>query len=256
MRRVYSLPLRYQVQDVLEERIESGEYKAGDKIPSERALALEFDVSRMTVRNAVEQLISDGLLKRDSTRGTVVASPKISRNTVALSGLSQILREQGIDVTTRLMDFEVIPAPTRVARKLNIISNAFVNCIKRVRYVGDEPVIYECVYIPHSLAPLTQEDVRDSTSLYELLGRKYGIRPVRASQTIELIRANDIEAEYLDVPVREPLLLLEGLAYSDTDIPIEFARSVSRGDRCRIHSEISRLRPGVDTGKTEILGGN
>ena len=247
MRKIYSLPLRYQVQDAIEERIGSKVYKAGQKIPSERALAVEFNVSRMTVRQAIEQLIDDGLLKRDSTRGTVVATPKISRNTVALSGLSQILREQGIEVSTKLIGFEVIPATTKVSNRLNIISSAFVNCIKRVRLVDDEPVIFETVYIPHSLAPLEFEDVRDTKSLYALLSNKHGLKPVRASQTIELIRGNEVETEYLNVPMREPLLLLEGTAYSSTDIPIEFARSVSRGDRTRIHSEISQMRHDVAT---------
>lgn len=245
MRKIYSLPLRYQVQDAIEERIESKMYTAGEKIPSERALAVEFNVSRMTVRNAIEQLIADGILKRDSTRGTVVALPKISRNTVALSGLSQILREQGIDVSTKLIGFEVIPSSTKVANRLNIISSAFVNCIMRVRLVDSEPVIYETVYIPHSLAPLNLEDVKETKSLYALLSNKYGVKPVRASQTIELIRANEAESEYLNVPMREPLLLLEGIAYSDTGIPIEFARSVSRGDRIRIHSKISQMNADV-----------
>lgn len=245
LRKIYSLPLRYQVQDAIEERIENKMYTVGEKIPSERSLAIEFNVSRMTVRHAIEQLVADGILKRDSTRGTVVASPKITRNTVALSGLSQILREQGIDVSTKLIDFEVIAGSNKIANRLNIISSASVNCIKRVRFVDGEPVIYETVYIPRSFAPLDSEDVKEAKSLYALLSNKYGVKPVRASQTIEIVRANEAESKYLNVPIREPLLLLEGIAYSDTNTPIEFARSVSRGDRTRIHSEISQVRTDV-----------
>jgi GntR family transcriptional regulator len=207
----------------IEEAIAEGELAPGDRLPSERALAEQHGVSRMTVRQALQSLESRGLLRRAIGRsgGSFVAQPKLERDLGTFSGLSEQLARQGVIAGARLVgaserDGEIV--------------------IERVRYADGEPIALERSTFPARFAWLLQRDL--TGSLYELLGED---APVRAVERIEPIAADADDAAALGLRPGAPLLLVDRVAYDSVGEIVETARDVFRGDRTRIVAWTSEL---------------
>jgi GntR family transcriptional regulator len=207
----------------IEAAIANGELAPGDRLPPERALADEHRVSRMTVRHALQQLESRGLLRRAIGRsgGSFVAQPKLERDLGTFSGLSEQLARQGVTAGARVLSAR----PARGGIE-----------IVRVRLADGEPFALERSTFPERFAYLLGQDL--TRSLYELLGDD---APVRAVERIEPTLADDDEATALGVRAGAPLLLVDRLAYDTTGEIVETARDVFRGDRTRIVAWTSEL---------------
>ena len=171
-------PLYLQVQETLKEMIEDIEYGPGEQIPSERELSDMLGVSRMTVRRAVENLIQMGLLERHSTSGTYVCQPQVVRHVGSQYpvGLTQMLQQQDTRVGARLLAFDTIRAPRKVADHLRLRLGEPVIMLRRLRTVNGLPFCIETGYVPAQYLPdLVQSDVEGDISFYALLKERYGI---------------------------------------------------------------------------------
>ena len=149
-----SMPLYLQLAGLLRGRIERGEWKPGQKIPSENELNRLYGVSRMTARQVLAQLVNEDLLFRVQGKGTFVAHPKISTRSPAYMGIREQLEGMGYAVETKVLANEVVPADERVARALQIMPGEPVHEIRRVRLIADdEPISLHTSYVPERLAP-------------------------------------------------------------------------------------------------------
>ena len=234
-------PVHVQIEEQLAERIASGELQAGERLPPERDLARDLNVSRMTVRQALSSLAGRGLVERGVGRGTFVASRKVDHDLTRVAGFSEQLARQGLEPGAEIIDVSENPAGWRISAALEIGPTAPVVRIQRLRLADGIPMALEDSWFPAERFPgFADHDLH--RSLYTLMRDVYGAAPVRAIERLEPVLARAHEARALNVPARAPLMLVERTAYDADGTPVEFAHDRYRGDRARF---VVRVAPDV-----------
>jgi GntR family transcriptional regulator len=240
------VPLYYQLAELIRERVQSGSLGPGDQLPSERELAEQVGISRMTARQALAYLVRDGALVARPGVGTFVAAPKLTYDALHLLGFTEETMRHGEPVASRVLEQSVVTAPPPVAAALFLADGEATIKVVRLRSAGDVPILLETSFLPAACCPgLDQEDLERS-SLYGLLELRYGLRLQRTSQTIEATLANDYESDLFDVVAGAPMLLLEGVTYTDEDRPVESFKAVYRADRLKFALASRRESNGRD----------
>jgi GntR family transcriptional regulator len=213
----------------------------GSAIPPERRLAADLGISRPTLRAAIEELVREGLLLRRHGSGTYVAEPKIALP-LTMTSFSDDMRQRGMRPGSRVLSFEDEAAGAKLGARLKISPVDRTWAIRRLRLADDETMAIEFLHVPQKIAPtLTRRDL-EGHSFYDLLAQRYGITVAAGTQTIEPTVTSDEEAEVLGVPVHAPAFLFERTSTSDTGEVVEFVRSIYRGDRYRL---VTELRPAL-----------
>ncbi|MET9223514.1 GntR family transcriptional regulator [Streptomyces sp. NPDC003300] len=241
--------IRTHLLDLVEETA------TGRPLPGERQLCETLEVSRPTLRSVMDDLVRDGLLIRAHGRGVFVAEDKVAQRLGPAAGPGPSMGVGGVDGawTSRTVEFTAMAAGPRIGRRLGTAPADRILRIARLRLVDGDPMCVETLHVPLALVPgLTAHDL-ETDSFYRLLGSRYGILLTRASQLIEPTVVDEAEAELLGVPVHTPALLFERAARDADGRVVEFTRSVYRGDRYRILTELS-LAPEPDSGR--VLGGS
>jgi GntR family transcriptional regulator len=239
-------PAYAQIEDRVAEAIRVGDLKPGDRLPSERELAKRLQVSRMTLRQALDSLARRGLVIRAVGRrgGTFVAEPKIERDLNALAGLTQQLHRQGHRAGASVVSAQVIRAGRSAAEALAIPEGAHVYEIVRLRYSDSEPLAVERSVFPAERFPGLLDGPLEG-SLYEVLETTFGERLSRAVERLEPVIADGREAALLRVKAGVPLLAVERTAYGEDFTPLEWARDLFRGDRTRVVVETTLAQRGA-----------
>jgi GntR family transcriptional regulator len=232
-------PKYIQIQESLTNWIECGDIQAGDMIPSERELSEKFNVSRMTVRQAISTLVSYGTLRRVQGLGTFVAEPKNEYDIGLLVSFTESALRGGLKPSGKLLEFEQIFADEKLARTLQINLGQKVHRLVRVRYGNNEPMVLERCYFPFARCPGIEGFDLENQSIYHIWREEYGIVFGKMRQTLEPVMANEFEAQALEVPVNFPLMLVERVSYDVNGLPVEYARDVHRGDKSRFVAELS-----------------
>jgi GntR family transcriptional regulator len=225
------IPLYRQLRDTLRHWIESGTYKPGDTLPPEPDLETQFDVSRITVRQAIVELVQEGLLVRERGRGTFVREPKITQNLNQITSWAETIMAMGMTAKTVECKLEEGKPPLWAARLLGIGIDEKVVIIKRVRSANDEPMCIMTNYILSRYAPGLVKEGLSSESLYETLEKKYHIVLGRAEETVEAVVADDYQAKTLKTQAKSPLLSVTRITFDQNDTPFEVVKAVSRGDK-------------------------
>lgn len=233
-----AIPLYYQLKEILSERVESGEWLPNSLIPSENDFVAEYSVSRNTVIKAIDCLVRDGILKRRQGKGTFVAEAKFEQCLSSFYTFSKAMEKSGLRAEVRVMALSERRAVRTVAKSLDILVDSPVSVLKRVRYADGEPLMLETSYIPAELAPGLIRHEFDNSSLYDVLFQDYKIRVTKAREVFEPIIIDEYEGELLNVPPGSPGLLLLRTATTAEGTPVEFCKSVLRGDRCRFYTEL------------------
>ncbi|MBM7553028.1 GntR family transcriptional regulator [Thalassobacillus pellis] len=233
------LPMYYQIEEDIKRRINTGEFKAGEVIPSERALTDMYDVSRMTVRQAVNNLVQEGILYREKGKGTYVTEEKIEQQLAGLTSFSEEMRKRGLTPATKVVRFEQTNAGTQAAKKLQVNPDTAVFKVSRIRLADELPMAFEQGYFPCELTPgLTESIVQKS--LYQYVEKELGNKIVRAEQEIEAVTAEEQTASWLEVEPGSALLRFERVAYLADGRPLEYVHTSYRGDRYRFKTEVFR----------------
>jgi len=232
------LPIYYQIEAALKQQIENGVLQPGDLIPSEREFAEAHQISRMTVRQAISNLVNAGYLIRQKGRGTFVANKKIVMQLSGLTSFSEEMEHLGLEPTSALLSYQIIDASMTIANKLRIREGASVYELKRLRIADEQALALETVYIPEQLLPGLDQDVA-TASLYAF-AEASGLNLGRASQTFESRLATKEEAGHLGLSTASPVLSVEQLTYLATEQPFEYVISAYRGDRYTFTVEMER----------------
>lgn len=237
------IPYYVQVKRDLQEQIERGEWEPGDQLPGEMELCRLYDVSRTVIRQALTDMVHEGLVVRRKGRGTFVAEPKIRESLVQrLTGFYQDMAERGHEPISDVLKQEVVPAAPSVANQLEIEPQTPVIEIERLRYIQDEPIVLVTTYLPEALCPdLVQADLTEQ-SLYAYLEDHYGLVIVSGRRTLQAVPANEYEADHLEVPRGAPLILLDSVSYLEDGTPLEYYHALHRGDRSQFEVELVRIR--------------
>lgn len=232
-------PLSRQIQQAIASEIQEGRYAPGQRIPSETALANHFGVSRMTVREALAELVTEGLLRRVPGKGTFVersphqriirgASPASQGTRVA--GFYESMEAQGKRVTSEVLTAQTMVADAPLLRILQLNPESRVLYLERLRFIDGVPVGLQTSYLPAKLvAGLDLERLRHS-SLRRTIFEQFGLPVLKAEQRISAVKAGIRQARHLQIVKGSPLLYVETLSWTISGQPLELAQAVYRPD--------------------------
>lgn len=233
------LPLYHQLYEILRARIARRELKPGDMLPTERELMQQYGAGRVTVRQALDLLVQDGLIYRQRARGTFVAPPTVEQNLVRIVSFTQDMQQRGLRAGTKILGSELVPANAELADKLQLAVGAELARLERLRLADREPVSVEESFLVHRVCPNILKKHNYATyPLREALERDYNLRLVRAKQIIRAVSASARLAQVLRVPQRAPLLHIERVSFSQANAPVEFLRIWYRADRYALYNEL------------------
>ena len=211
----------------------------GSPVPTERELAERFATSRTTVRQAIAELVVDGRLERTQGRGTFVAEPKLMQ-VRQLTSFSQDLAEEGWRPGSIVLRIDERPASHEAAAALELGDGASVHVVERIRTAAGEPIAHETAHLCGD-RPGLAEELEARGSLYDTLREAYGVELDVVVDTVETALADPAQAELLGVDTGLPVLLIHRTAWDVEGRPVEWTRSVFRGDRFRF---VARQRLG------------
>lgn len=237
-------PLYYRIAAHLRDRIEAGELQPHQPVPSERVLSSDFDVSRMTARQAIATLEREGYVYRYGSRGTFVSEPRIE---LRIGSFSDEVSRRGGRPGARVLHTETLEPSGLVQEALGLGSGSRADYVQRLRLVDDEPLALENTYLPSDLCPgLLAMDL--TGSIWAVLDSAFGIRATRSSARIEAVGLDPFEAAQLDAIVGDPAVLLTRLTFDQDGRPFELARDIYRGDRAEfaVDAELSG-KPGLSS---------
>jgi GntR family transcriptional regulator len=211
----------------------------GEAIPSERQLSGELGVSRLTVRAALDDLVREGFLERRHGAGTFVSEPKIAQE-LTMTSFTEDMQRRGMAPSSKTMELKTVAAGARLGRLLHVSPSERIVVVTRLRYADRETMAIETLHVAESLVPgLTAKDL-EQHSFYELLEERFGIVVVGGSQAIEPTVTNEDESAALGVPLHSPAFLFERTTRAGDGRIVEYVRSIYRGDRYRLVSELTR----------------
>lgn len=221
----------------LEAVIESG-LGPHEKLPTERELADEFEISRLTVRRALDQLENDGVVYRVQGAGTFVSEKSITKS-FELTSFSEDMRARGLVPGSLSLHAEIVPAGARIGYALGLSPAEKVVHIRRVRTADDAPMCVEDSYLPEMYVP-GLVDRLENASLYRVLADQFSLRLERADQVIRVTVLEPPIAAELQVPAFSPAFLVTRTGYDERGRAVEFAESLYRGDRYSYELSVAR----------------
>jgi GntR family transcriptional regulator len=227
------IPLYYQIQSALMEKIRSGELSEGDPLASEEELSRSYRVSRMTARQALHGLKTSGYAFSEKGRGTFVSKPKLEKNIMHLHGFTEEMRQRGMKPSSRVLEQVVVEPTEDLIRNLNLQSDDKLMRLRRLRLADGIPMAIEESHIPLKQFPGLESIDFAKNSLYRVLRERFGVRVGYADETIEALPATREEAELLTIPNKSSVLSITRVIMTNQESPIEWACSRYRGDRYR-----------------------
>lgn len=233
-----SVPIFAQVKALIGQAVESGELQPHRRIPSERELSALFGVSRMTIRQALVELIGEGSLYTRSGKGTYVAERKIEQPLQRLTSFTQDMAARGLRPSSRLIGADLLPAPIELAHALAIPPGSELVRIRRLRLADEQPLAVETSHLPHARCPGLLDHDLEHQSLYQLLHDRYGLELASAKQTIEAAMPSDEERQLLALPPALPVLRIHRFTSSRDGLVCEFVQSAYRGDRYQLNVDL------------------
>lgn len=233
------IPIYVQIEELIKQQIADGKYKQGEMIPSEREFAEMYQVSRMTVRQAITNLVGNGQLYREKGKGTFVTTEKMEQSLNSLTSFTEDMLARGLVPTSEVLSFEIIVPPAEIAKELQIAADETVYFITRIRHADNIPMALERTYIPTALFPNLQAH-QLTQSLYQIIEQHYGTRLNYADQHIEASIVSNEDRKHLQLAENAVVLVMQRKTFLIDQRPVEFVRSTYRADRYKFHNRIER----------------
>jgi GntR family transcriptional regulator len=243
-----SLPFYARVESAMTEAIADGTWPPGTQLPAEEGLMERFQVSRTTVRKAVQNLAGRGLVEIRRGKGTYVTEPRITQELTELSGFVEDMQAQGRVASARVVDKQVVPASQEVARQLGVAAGTLVVCIERVRLADGVALSFDETYLPAQIGAKIMADDLETEPIFSLLEQKYAIALVEAVYQLEAVLAPERVARFLGIAPKDPIFLIERTSYSANRTPVDYEKLYYRGDLVRFKTTLARRTPMVPKG--------
>lgn len=224
-----TVPKYALIEEYIKKNIQNGTFKKNEPIYPERKLCEMFKVTRMTVRQAINNLVSEGYLYRQKGSGTYVSDKKVTKGGAGLTSFTEDILNSGMTPHSVVLSLQKVEATDYISKKLNIPVGDQVYQIERIRYADDEAWGYEIVHRPYHFTPNLKKEDLDGSMFVDL--EKRGLNIAYSDQTIEAVLAYKSTAEYLEISENEPLLLIKAITYLDNGVPLQFTKSFYRGDK-------------------------
>ncbi len=230
--RTIPVPLYYQLKQLIVEEIIEGKMKPEEAIPTEKEFSEMFDISRTTIRQALQELVQEGYLYRMKGRGTFVAKPKEKQSFMQrLTTYDNHIRALGKEPRTEILSCKVIPMPAQVAAELKCPKDSQAIELLRLRFADDEPVLTVHSFLPYSHCRWMLDEGMDLRHLYASMAHHPETRICKVVQTIEAVPAGGEDMKYLHIKRNCPIQLIQYIGYNEDGLPLECSYSRFRGDR-------------------------
>jgi GntR family transcriptional regulator len=237
------VPLYHQVKTSILSGIETGQWRPGDRLPSEDEFAERFKVSKITVRQALRELAQVGHIRREQGRGTFVQRPPLVEGPRQLTSFSEEMRRQGVQASSAVLDQGIVAASADVASTLGIAEDEPVFRLRRLRLADGDPMGVQTAYIPARLVPRIQDIEFSRSSLYDVLSGHYDLVPASAHETHFAFAVAGEDAALLHLDEGAPVMGTELVARLPDGRALEYVRSVMRADRYKIVLDLVRQPP-------------
>ena len=222
-------PRYIQIHNQIKARIEAGEWQSEKRLPAERELAETFGVSRMTLRQAIQTLVDEGILERKVGSGTYVAEQKVAERALGMTSFTELMSATGRVAKTQTISYKMTSPSASEMEQLNLSENDEVLVMERLRMGDNEPILLERATVPATLVHgFSRHDLTES--LYHTLA-KAGTKPGRAEQTISASLANERLSELLQIKRGDAILSVRQVSFDQNDRPFEYVRSYYVGER-------------------------
>jgi GntR family transcriptional regulator, N-acetylglucosamine utilization regulator len=253
------VPFYFQLKQLISDEITGERWSPGERIPSENELCEHFSVSRSTVRQALAELESEGMLRKEKGRGTFVAEPSSSSWFLQSShGFHDEASRAGRAVTSKVLRREVEELPRWASEALELQPGATGVTLERVRSVDGELVMYVESHLVEELADVVLRTELEQGSLYQALEREAGMVVAGGRRLVEASTAEEDLAKVLDVEAGAPLLFVQAVSWDARMRPFECYRAWHRSDRTKIEVQVmgeqAAATAGLDPTTMRIVG--
>lgn len=234
------VPLYSQIRELLRFRILDGTYRSHQQMPSENEMVVAFGVSRITIRQALNDLQKEGLIFKIHGKGTFVSKPKAVQNLMRLEGLGEALSGGGHEIYSRVLDYRAMRAGQQIAARLRLGERDEVMEIRRVRLLDREPISLDVTYLPLAIGQRIIREDLPRRDIFVILENDYGIALGNAELQIEAIAADAMLAAALNLSAGAPVLRIERLTYTADHTPLDFEYLYYRGDAFQYRLDLER----------------
>ena len=238
LNRESKIPLYHQLYELLRANILDGTWPPGTLLPPESELQATYAVSQITVRQALDNLVGDGLIYRQRGRGSFVSQPAIQTTLKRITSFTEDMHRRGFEPSSRTVHKEILPATASIAEKLEVEPGEELVRLDRLRFADGEPLSIEHSSLVHRFCPGVLDRNYEQHSLREALHQEYGIQLVKAVESIRAVNADRKQAELLSIRPNDALLAIERVSYSQGNIPVEWLQIFYRSDRYVLYTEL------------------
>ncbi len=232
-----SLPRYMQVMNYYIPLIKSGKLKEGDKMPTEEEICNLFNISRITVRRALDGLLQSGYIYKQQGRGSFVTTKKTGFQLNHLKGFTEEMTQLGKVPSSVILSFDIVSPTQKVAEILSIDSNQKIYVLERLRLADGAPISIERVHLPFYRFP-TLQSANVKESLYEILQLQYGVEQYKGVQEIRAGLASEEEARLLRINPGSAVLHIHRTTFERDEIAYEYVESTYRGDQYQFNVTI------------------
>lgn len=230
------IPLYLQLMDILIEKINSS-LGENEQLLSEREICEIYDVSRTTVRQALDELERDGYIYKVHGKGTFVAPKRVNQDLVSFYSFTEEMKKIGKKPSSEIVGFEIIQAGEKLSNTFKVSEEDLMYKIIRIRKADNIPMMYEITYLPFSrFENLTKKELEESP-MYDIFRDKYNTKLTFAEEYFEPILTNKLESIYLDIQEGDPSLKIERYTLENTRL-IEYTIGVARGDKFKYRVQL------------------
>ena len=233
-------PLYARLKERIIQDVETGVFKAGDRLPSQRELCQQFNMSHMTVRRAIDELVAEGVVFGIPGKGLYVSEKKHPAET-SMAGFTGEMTARGYVVTGRILGKSLVSASTVLARALDIPAGSELAFLHRLRLINGEPISIQYSYLVHRCCPGILDLIQENTSLYSVLSQVYKIELINSITTVECTLAQRSQADLLGLPLPAALMMIEQINKQGGKQSVEYSRLAYRGDRYVMQTRLNRI---------------
>src|ERR1700740_1951153 len=229
-----------RIETVLVGEITDGDFKVGDQLPTEDSLIARFGVSRITIRRAIQNLVSRGLVEIRRGKGTFVSAPEMTQELKEPSGFVEDMHALGRKPTARAVSKEIVTADATVADQLALMKGERVVRIRRVRLADGVPLSFDETYLPLEIGKQIMTNNLKVEPIFSLLERKYGVALIEAEYKLDAVAAENNVAAALKVKPRSPIFRIERTSSSTGRRPVDYEKLHYRGDLVQFVTRLVR----------------
>jgi GntR family transcriptional regulator len=237
-------PRHTQISQWLRKQIEECQFEIDEKLPSENELCQKFDVSRVTVRKALQTLENEELIYRSQGLGSFVSDDPPRQSLIQLTDFEEDMRRAGMEASSSVIQFKPVEATEQIASKLQIDSESTVVRLDRLRLGDGQPIAFDITWLPMFYGQLIEGYDLDEETIYDILEQDYDIPVDKGYYRIEAQNATQYLARHLKVNEQEALLLIDRLSLTVGDKPVYYQKRYYRSDRI-VYELMAERKPGA-----------